>query len=208
MSVYALGLYWGRCQVGDLVEHWSSISLWKRRPFKELCHMAFRETRPSPERYVTMVVIKHDTTDFLLAMCHNPHDAKDQSRLVTLVAGDYPRSALSMLLLSAFTSIRDAVALDGLQDVSLRHLPMPALNPPLQALWRSLRCPPSSTLSISAVKASLEETKAVMFDVIDKVLERGVKIEHLVQKSEDLSESSKMFYQRARSMSYRCCVVS
>jgi len=210
MKVYALGMYWDRCQVGDLVEDWSPISLWKRRPFRELCHMVFRETHPLEERHVTTVNVKHESTNFLLAMCHNPRAPQDRCRLAALVSGDYPRSALSVLLLRGFIKVREAIPIPfkDPKNISLRHFPAPSLKPPLETLWSLLKSPPSSALTISKLETNLEETKSVMFDVIDKVLERGVKIDTLVQRSQDLSESSKLFYRRTRALSNRCCLIS
>ena len=41
---------------------------------------------------------------------------------------------------------------------------------------------------------------------IDSVLERGVKLDNLVDKSNDLSAQSKMFYKQAKKTN-SCCVI-
>ena len=46
----------------------------------------------------------------------------------------------------------------------------------------------------------IAETKKVLTRTVSKVLERGEKIEELVEKTEHLSEASKMFFQNSRKM--------
>ena len=47
---------------------------------------------------------------------------------------------------------------------------------------------------ISKINKTLNETKDVMLQNIEKILERGEKIDDLVKRSHDLSKSSKKFY--------------
>lgn len=42
---------------------------------------------------------------------------------------------------------------------------------------------------------------------IDAVLERGVKLDDLVERSDDLSKASKMFYKQAKKTN-SCCLIS
>ena len=46
------------------------------------------------------------------------------------------------------------------------------------------------------VQRELDETKIVLHKTIESVLERGEKIDNLVQKSNDLSGQSRMFYKQ------------
>lgn len=57
------------------------------------------------------------------------------------------------------------------------------------------------------IRASLDETMVVMHQTIDKILERGEKLDDLVERSAQLSLSSKMFYKTARQHN-RCCKIS
>jgi synaptobrevin homolog YKT6 len=47
----------------------------------------------------------------------------------------------------------------------------------------------------------------VQHKTIDAVLERGVKLDDLVERSDDLSKQSKLFYKQARKTN-SCCVIS
>lgn len=53
---------------------------------------------------------------------------------------------------------------------------------------------PRQADSILKIQQELDETKIVLHKTIESVLERGTKIENLVERSEGLSAQSKMFY--------------
>ncbi|PVH70414.1 hypothetical protein DL98DRAFT_521623 [Cadophora sp. DSE1049] len=56
------------------------------------------------------------------------------------------------------------------------------------------------------VQRELDETKIVLHKTIESVLERNVKLEDLVMKSEGLSSQSKLFYKQAKKQN-SCCLV-
>lgn len=60
---------------------------------------------------------------------------------------------------------------------------------------------------VTKLRGDIDNVKEIMLNTVDVVLERSVKIEDLVEKSSDLSESSKIFYRRAKSLNSRCCSV-
>ena len=57
---------------------------------------------------------------------------------------------------------------------------------------------------IAKIQKDLDETKIVLHQTIDSVLKRGEKLDTLVEKSNDLSLSSQMFYKQARKAN-SCC---
>lgn len=63
---------------------------------------------------------------------------------------------------------------------------------------------PHQADAMTRLQDELDETKIVLHDTIQKVLERGEKLDDLVTKSDSLSEQSKMFYKSARKMN-KCC---
>lgn len=63
---------------------------------------------------------------------------------------------------------------------------------------------PSNADKIMKIQKDLDETKVVLHQTIESVLERGEKLDHLVNKSNDLSIASQMFYKQARK-SNACC---
>ncbi|OQR70693.1 synaptobrevinYKT6-like [Tropilaelaps mercedesae] len=53
---------------------------------------------------------------------------------------------------------------------------------------------PNQADAMSRIQADLDETKIILHNTIEAVLERGEKLDDLVAKSDDLSAQSKMFY--------------
>ena len=60
---------------------------------------------------------------------------------------------------------------------------------------------PQQADSIMKIQKELDETKIVLHKTIESVLERGEKIDSLVEKSDGLSAQSKMFYKQVGSRS-------
>lgn len=65
---------------------------------------------------------------------------------------------------------------------------------------------PHQADNIMKIQKELDETKIVLHKTIESVLQRGEKIDDLVQKSDGLSSQSKMFYQQAKKQN-SCCLV-
>lgn len=63
---------------------------------------------------------------------------------------------------------------------------------------------PSQADQLTKIMHELEQTKLVLHETIEAALERGQKIDTLVDKSNDLSGSSKMFYKTAKKQN-QCC---
>lgn len=57
---------------------------------------------------------------------------------------------------------------------------------------------PSKADNLYKVQQDLDETKIILHKTIESVLERGEKLDNLVQKSSDLSTASQLFYKQAR----------
>merc|ERR1739845_61840 len=66
---------------------------------------------------------------------------------------------------------------------------------------------PGEADKVTKIQQDLDETTQILHKTIDSVLERGTKLDSLVEKSEDLSRQSKMFYKQAKKTN-SCCVIS
>jgi len=65
---------------------------------------------------------------------------------------------------------------------------------------------PAEADKITKIQRDLNETTEILHKTIDELLERGVKLDNLVERSEDLSRQSKLFYKQAKKTN-SCCVV-
>lgn len=63
---------------------------------------------------------------------------------------------------------------------------------------------PTAADKISKIQKDLDETKIILHQTIDSVLQRGEKLDALVDKSADLGLASQMFYKQARKTN-SCC---
>jgi len=81
-----------------------------------------------------------------------------------------------------------------------------ACFPPLEDYLQKYQDPASAD-KVTKIQNDLDETTNILHKTIDSVLERGVKLDNLVDKSDDLSRQSKMFYKQAKKTN-SCCVIS
>lgn len=65
---------------------------------------------------------------------------------------------------------------------------------------------PKQADTIMRVQQELDETKIVLHKTIESVLQRGEKLDNLVERSNQLSMQSKMFYKTAKKQN-SCCTV-
>jgi len=65
---------------------------------------------------------------------------------------------------------------------------------------------PREADAMTKVQADLDETKIILHNTIEAVLDRGEKLDDLVDKSEGLSTQSKAFYKTAKKTN-QCCVI-
>uniref|UniRef100_A0A3B3Q3I1 YKT6 v-SNARE homolog (S. cerevisiae) n=1 Tax=Paramormyrops kingsleyae TaxID=1676925 RepID=A0A3B3Q3I1_9TELE len=65
---------------------------------------------------------------------------------------------------------------------------------------------PREADAMTKVQAELDETKIILHNTMESLLERGEKLDDLVQKSEHLGTQSKAFYKTARKQN-SCCEV-
>lgn len=56
-------------------------------------------------------------------------------------------------------------------------------------------------------KHNLENTKKILSKTMTSLLDRGDSIDHLIEKSNDLSHSSKLFYKKTNAF-HSCCIIS
>ena len=66
---------------------------------------------------------------------------------------------------------------------------------------------PASYDKITKIQRDLDDTQGVLHQTVDNLLERGEKLDNLVERSDDLSKQSKMFYKQARKTN-SCCTIT
>ena len=120
---------------------------------------------------------------------------------IALTDKAYPaRVAVTMLkdLLAAFRAAHAATWRAAVADGACKF-------PRLEEALREYQ-DPTKVDKIMKLNVQLAETKEMLHKTIDKVLERGEKLDDLVEKSSALSQQSKLFYKQAKKTN-ACCAV-
>lgn len=119
----------------------------------------------------------------------------------TITDKEYPARVAVSLLREIVTEVKAehgaavaAVVRDG-------GLPIPRLEANLRDYQD-----PAKVDKIMKLDKSLTETKEILHKTIEAVLERGEKLDDLVDKSDELSRTSKLFYKTAKKTN-SCCVI-
>lgn len=76
-------------------------------------------------------------------------------------------------------------------------------DPELQSALQRYQDPLQAD-KLTKIQQDLDETKIILHQTIESVLDRGEKLDNLVDKSNDLSIASQMFYKQARKTN-SCC---
>ena len=66
---------------------------------------------------------------------------------------------------------------------------------------------PSAADKLTKIERDLDETKIVLHNTIDSMLQRGEKLDQLVDRSTDLSRQSKVFYKQAKRQNSCCSIM-
>lgn len=122
---------------------------------------------------------------------------------VVITDKEYPvRPAYTLInkILEEYLSLHPASQWSGVTESN------PSLQYDKLAAYLKKYQDPSQADSIMKVQQELDETKIVLHKTIESVLQRGEKLDSLVDKSEALSLSSRMFYKQAKKTN-SCCVI-
>ncbi|XP_024367646.1 VAMP-like protein YKT61 [Physcomitrium patens] len=65
---------------------------------------------------------------------------------------------------------------------------------------------PTEADKLAKIQKDLDETKVILHKTIESVLKRGENLDNLVDKSNDLSSASQMFYKQAKKAN-QCCTI-
>lgn len=160
--------------------------------------------------FFAKLIAKRVTLGERLSVDHENYVCYAYSRVNGLVAvalcdAEYPQRVAFSLLGQVLDEFRrnfpEPMWLQGAAE-AVQSREFPYLTERLQKYQNPAEADP-----IMRIERDLDETKATLHQTIDSILERGVKLDQLVDKSNDLSLQSKMFYRTARKQN-SCCNLS
>jgi synaptobrevin family protein YKT6 len=132
--------------------------------------------------YMCHIYVRHDN---LVGVCISDHD--------------YPTRVAHTLI----TKILDDFAAQVPRGEWSRGTEVSGFSGPLDVHLKKYQ-DPNSADPMTKVQNELDETKIILHNTIKSVLDRGEKLDDLVEKSEGLSMQSKMFYTTAKKTN-SCC---
>ena len=116
---------------------------------------------------------------------------------------EYPARVAFVLLTQMLDDFEQSVGAEGWRNASV---PESVTYPRIEEYLQRYQDPAAAD-KVTKIQQDLDETTSILHKTIDSVLERGVKLDSLVERSNDLSAQSKMFYKQAKKTN-SCCVVS
>ena len=115
---------------------------------------------------------------------------------------DYPARVAFVLLTQMLDDFSQQYGDSWKNESRPDSMPFPKMEEYLQKFQN-----PAEADKVMKIQKDLDETTDILHKTIDSVLERGVKLDALVERSDDLSKQSKMFYKQAKKTN-SCCVIS
>mmetsp|Transcript_17116 Transcript_17116/g.24903 ORF Transcript_17116/g.24903 Transcript_17116/m.24903 type:complete len:201 (-) Transcript_17116:939-1541(-) len=115
---------------------------------------------------------------------------------------EYPSRVAFVLLTQLLDEFTGAMGSSWREVYQPQSVDYPPLNGYLERFQD-----PAAADKVTKIQKDLDDTTQILHKTIDSVLERGVKLDNLVERSNDLSAQSKMFYKQAKKTN-SCCVIS
>lgn len=174
----------------------SSVGFFQRSGVRELLtffsKVLVKRTEPG-----TRQTVQHNEFDY------NVHVYVRADGLAGTVTADleYPARVAFVLLTQLLEQY--STELSGVWERETRHefIQYPPLTEALQKYQD-----PAAADKITKIQRDLDETTGILYKTIDNVLARGEKLDNLVERSDELSRQSKMFYSQAKRAN-SCCLI-
>lgn len=134
-------------------------------------------------------------------MCH-VFIRDDRIGSVVISDHEYPRRVVFNLM--------SKVCEDFASKVPMKDWPGgPGVNVQYEDLpqWLTKYQDPKQADSMMRVQNELDETKIILHDTMESLLQRGEKLDDLVERSDQLGAQSKMFYKQSKKMNSWCCSI-
>ncbi len=123
----------------------------------------------------------------------------DKLGAVLIADDEYPQRVAHTLLTKVLDDFFAQVPAESWPSATESSINFSALTAYLAKYQDPRECDP-----LSKIQTELDETKIVLKQSIDAVLERGVKLDKLIEQSDELCSDTKTFYRTAKKTN-SCC---
>nr|CAB3267829.1 synaptobrevin homolog YKT6-like [Phallusia mammillata] len=126
----------------------------------------------------------------------------DRLAAVLISDHDYPRRVAFTVLSKACEDFASKVPSKDWPYGAQAHIHYEGLPEMLQKYQN-----PREADAMTRVQADLDDTKVVLHETMESLMQRGEKLDDLVEKSNQLSIQSKTFYKQAKKANSWCCII-
>lgn len=123
----------------------------------------------------------------------------DKLGAVLIADKEYPKSVAHTLITKVLDDFRFQVPCELWSSATESSLHFTGLH-----AYLSKYQDPREADPLTKIQTDLDETKIVLQQSIDAVLQRGMKLEELIAASENISNNTKTFYSSAKKTNSRC----
>ncbi|KAJ2758919.1 palmitoyltransferase [Coemansia sp. BCRC 34490] len=157
--------------------------------------------------FLTSMVAERAEVGAAMAVAKESHVAHvlRSSRNLCVVAvtdTEYPAMVARSLVGKITSEFREKYSSDAVDNATVKDQ---LVFDPLEQYIEKYQDPQQAD-TIMKVQKELDDTKAVMHQTIESLLQRGERLDTLVDKSKDLSFQTKSFYKTAKKTN-SCCIV-
>jgi synaptobrevin family protein YKT6 len=180
-------------------ENLEGISIWKRGSVREVVRFAGREVvKRTP-------IGQRQSTEHLNYRCHT-YVSEDCIGVAVLSTYEYPHRVAHDLITIVFERFCDTnyYRTNSTRFASqTRDLDFKGFDSTMNELLEQYRAP-EKVDNILMIHNELEETKGIILNSLDKLLDRGDRLDDLLDRTSDLSFATKQFAKRADDLN-KCC---
>ncbi|KJE94083.1 SNARE Ykt6, variant [Capsaspora owczarzaki ATCC 30864] len=130
------------------------------------------------------------------------HAREDGYTGIVIADSEYDKRVAFSVITKSLEQFTAKYTKETVDRATARDLPFPEIETMLTKYQN-----PAEADALLRVQRDLDETKIVLHKTIESVIGRGEKIDNLVERSNDLSASSKVFFGQAKKANSQCCIV-
>jgi len=179
-------------------EDLSMFSFWTRGTIREFLIFASREVAGRTNKG-ERTCIRHSPKDLEIEFHTHCYVTAEGLGCVVITGGDYNQRVAFSLVIKAI----EAAKKDKGDSLLKFNTDVLLTIEPVDTLFKKFLVPEEADI-ITKIEKDVSETREVLIQNIDKLLQRGEKLEELMERSQDLSFQSKAFAKQAKSLN-SCC---
>lgn len=123
--------------------------------------------------------------------------------VVVITDFDYPEMAAKKVIIQALNSFRNRFSFDQIESLKGdQNLNFPELDQLIQKFQD-----PKEADKLLKIESDLDEIQNMLTKTMSDLLDRGESLDDLMKKSEDISSTAYIFYDKSKEANKKCCSI-